>query len=399
VVSALPNPGGRAFITETGTAAAAINILTTGANVNPGNGFLSTTNEYVSVGYVEGTPRPWNVLQMGGASVRSITWDLYVSSVDVSPDISGGTHPDGYYGTNSRDLSVTLANLRNSGELSAYISSFPLETCAALVCVEPTATVAPNAGSCVSGQVANNATMALSAVVNGDEAGISLGATYTGAAYSDAAHIDVTSGSGTFTGLAHGTTYTIRVYNMDDACFTDYTVSTPTLTLPSVTLNDPADVCIDGADMNFIATPAGGVFTTTAAVGFTSNGAAGTATLDVSAAGAGTYDVTYTYTDANGCDASQTVSVTVSPEPMVGCPTDRSVCLGGAPIALMGGTPAGGTYSGTGVGGGLFDPVLAGVGTHTITYTYLDGNGCEASCSFLITVLRVDCGTFPWGGN
>ncbi|MFT6500759.1 MAG: hypothetical protein ACJASQ_000869, partial [Crocinitomicaceae bacterium] len=40
---------------------------------------------------------------------------------------------------------------------------------------------------------------------------------------------------------------------------------------------------------------------------------------------------------------------------------------------------AGGSYSGTGVTGGSFDPSVAGVGTHTITYDYTDSNGCAGS--------------------
>ena len=47
------------------------------------------------------------------------------------------------------------------------------------------------------------------------------------------------------------------------------------------------------------------------------------------------------------------------------------------PLTLTGGSPAGGVYSGTGVAGGEFDPGVAGIGTHTITYTFTDANGCE----------------------
>ena len=47
----------------------------------------------------------------------------------------------------------------------------------------------------------------------------------------------------------------------------------------------------------------------------------------------------------------------------------------------------GGVYSGTGVtddGNGMtysFDPAAAGVGIHTLTYTFTDGNGCTNSAS------------------
>lgn len=79
---------------------------------------------------------------------------------------------------------------------------------------------------------------------------------------------------------------------------------------PVVTLNDPADECSTGADMQFTATPAGGVYTTTTHGGFTDHGD-GTATLDVSTAGPGTYDITYTVSFCGCCSASKTVTVSV----------------------------------------------------------------------------------------
>ena len=51
-------------------------------------------------------------------------------------------------------------------------------------------------------------------------------------------------------------------------------------------------------------------------------------------------------------------------------------CLNSTVYALSGGLPAGGTYSGTGVTGTNFNASVAGVGTHSITYTYKDTNGC-----------------------
>ncbi|MCD4790928.1 MAG: PKD domain-containing protein, partial [Bacteroidales bacterium] len=53
------------------------------------------------------------------------------------------------------------------------------------------------------------------------------------------------------------------------------------------------------------------------------------------------------------------------------------VCLTWPAFELTGGMPEGGEYSGTGVSNGWFDPSVAGLGTHTITYTYEDPNGCD----------------------
>ena len=57
-----------------------------------------------------------------------------------------------------------------------------------------------------------------------------------------------------------------------------------------------------------------GVFTPT--TGLTDHGD-GTATLDLDVAGVGTHSITYTYTDGNGCDAFETVSVEIYAEPTV----------------------------------------------------------------------------------
>ncbi len=52
------------------------------------------------------------------------------------------------------------------------------------------------------------------------------------------------------------------------------------------------------------------------------------------------------------------------------------VCLNWPEFELTGGMPANGEYSGPGIENGWFDPTVAGIGTHTITYTYEDANSC-----------------------
>jgi gliding motility-associated-like protein len=55
---------------------------------------------------------------------------------------------------------------------------------------------------------------------------------------------------------------------------------------------------------------------------------------------------------------------------------------------LSGGTPIGGTYAGTGVTGGTFDPLAAGPGTHTITYSYTDPNGCSGNATEDLVIME-----------
>ena len=54
----------------------------------------------------------------------------------------------------------------------------------------------------------------------------------------------------------------------------------------------------------------------------------------------------------------------------------KEACVDETSIALTGGLPIGGVYSGTGVSGSIFNPSTAGPGTHSITYSYTDMNGC-----------------------
>ena len=62
------------------------------------------------------------------------------------------------------------------------------------------------------------------------------------------------------------------------------------------------------------------------------------------------------------------------------------MCNYDAPITLTQGAPAGGTYSGTGVSGGQFNPSVAGNGSHILTYSYTDGNNCTNTQNRSVTV-------------
>ena len=57
-------------------------------------------------------------------------------------------------------------------------------------------------------------------------------------------------------------------------------------------------------------------------------------------------------------------------------------------LTLTGGIPTGGVYSGVGVSNGIFDPNTAGVGTHSITYTYTNSFGCIDSVAENLVVLE-----------
>ncbi|HEX8531057.1 MAG TPA: hypothetical protein VF646_13595, partial [Cytophagales bacterium] len=81
-----------------------------------------------------------------------------------------------------------------------------------------------------------------------------------------------------------------------------------------------------------------------------------------------------------------TIPVQVLPAFAVTAGANQTVCYGAAAIGLAGYSPAGGTWSGTGVTAtGQFNPAAAGLGTHTLTYTATQ-EGCTAQATKTITV-------------
>ena len=96
---------------------------------------------------------------------------------------------------------------------------------------------------------------------------------------------------------------------------------------------------------------------------------------------------TVTGTDSNGCENTDEITVVVNQLPVVALNLPvEIVCPAQGSFALSGETPTGGTWSGNGVTGSVFDPVAAGSGLQAINYTYTDANGCTAGASDEILV-------------
>jgi len=93
---------------------------------------------------------------------------------------------------------------------------------------------------------------------------------------------------------------------------------------------------------------------------------------------AGKYDVMLKVTRGNSSDSTLMEGyIDVFELPVVTFDTLEDQCIYYPPIELTQGSPAGGTYSGPGVSDGYFNPYTAHMGSHTLTYTYMDENGCE----------------------
>ncbi|TXD71335.1 beta strand repeat-containing protein, partial [Aequorivita antarctica] len=206
-----------------------------------------------------------------------------------------------------------------------------------------------------------------------------------------------TSGAGLSINAATGTidvsastpgTYTIT-YTTAGVCTNSSSVSVTINALDDASFNySAAAYCVDAADPTPTITGLGGG-TFTSGAGLSIN--AGTGTIDVSASTPGAYTVTYT--TSGTCPNSSSVSVTINALPTVTFSAPMSpVCPSAVLTGQGGGTPMGGVYSGPGVtddGNGMtytFDAGAAGNGTHILTYTFSDANGCTNSASDSVTV-------------
>jgi len=163
----------------------------------------------------------------------------------------------------------------------------------------------------------------------------------------------------------------------DDACFDDDVVTITINPLPVVSLTQPDPICDDGNTYTITANPSGGIWSSNMPNGI----------VDPSALGAGTYQVDYTFTDANGCTNMDMTTVVINPSPTVNIDFfNTQLCTNDLPVFLTA-TPAGGSWS-SNVPNGTLIPGNVGVGSWTITYTYIDANGCEGTD-------QVDINVFP----
>ncbi len=174
--------------------------------------------------------------------------------------------------------------------------------------------------------------------------------------------------------------YSVTIANAAGCSATSATTSVTVNALPST------PTIISGGATTFCQ---GGSVTLTSSAATSYVWSTGATTQAISATANGSFSVTVT--NANGCSAtSATTTVTVNANPIVSLSALASKCTTDAAFALSGGSPAGGTYSGTGVSGGQFNPATAGVGTFVISYSFTNANGCSASATQNISV--ANCG-------
>ena len=192
----------------------------------------------------------------------------------------------------------------------------------------------------------------------------------------------IPTGTSTFSPVQAGTgaqnvTYT---YTDGNNCTNSSTLSTTVNPLPVVSFTGLATTYCESQTTAapLTGSPTGGTYTGTGIVGSGFTPAVATV---------GTYTITYTYSDANGCSNSIQNITDVVALPVVTLTGLNSAYCEDATASVMTGLPGGGTFAGaTGVAGGQFDPGTAGVGAYTVTYTYTDGNNCTNVASQAVDV-------------
>ncbi|MFH1320500.1 MAG: T9SS type A sorting domain-containing protein [Bacteroidota bacterium] len=154
---------------------------------------------------------------------------------------------------------------------------------------------------------------------------------------------------------------------------------------------DPSIVCA-GIDLVLDGTPGGGTGTYSSHLWTGDTGPLGSTVIQnptFNSGAAGTFDLFYTVTDDNGCDTTDSITVTVYSTPTASISPDPAIGCQGVDLALDG-NPAGGsgTYtthlwtddtgplSSTSISNPTFN---SGPGSYNLTYTVTDDNGCNGN--------------------
>lgn len=173
--------------------------------------------------------------------------------------------------------------------------------------------------------------------------------------------------------------HTITYYFEDEfGCSNSATDAILVNPLPIVSItNNQSPYCLSNTPAGLVLSPAGGQLTGT---GVTSN------QFIPSQAGVGTFALTYTYQDANGCSNSTTINVQVVGTAPATLTLPSDLCID-ADTVIMIANPGGGNFQIDGIASSnQFISPIEGLGNHAITYSLTDGNGCISTANGNILV-------------
>ena len=166
----------------------------------------------------------------------------------------------------------------------------------------------------------------------------------------------------------------MAIYQLGGVCPTSDTTYIAVISGPSVSVVSPSVMCTNGSPIVLSASPSGGVWSGQGVNPLTGS-------FDPALAGVGTHPISYAYT--TNCTSTASVNAEVLALPVVSVQSPTEICAQ-SPSVQLAASPIGGNWSGTGVDGADFNSTQAGVGLHSLTYTY--GSVCPVSQTTTIQV-------------
>lgn len=159
-------------------------------------------------------------------------------------------------------------------------------------------------------------------------------------------------------------------YTNSYGCSNSTTQNVKVNSLPVVSLNGlDSEYCKENINDTLTGLPYGGTFS--------GQGMTDSVFNPGSLVGGNNYNITYSYTDANGCTGAITQSTLVRALPSLSFSGLKQDYCDDESSSTLTPNTTGGTFSGPGVSGNSFDPMTAGTGTHTVSYSYTDTYGCS----------------------
>ncbi len=161
------------------------------------------------------------------------------------------------------------------------------------------------------------------------------------------------------------TTYTVTVTDIAGGCTSTDSVLVNVINVNALSVTPAGPFCVNGATST-LAVNVPMSYGTWSGPGVNAT----TGVFNPATAGVGTHQIIFAVNGACGTGAD-TINITVIPQPDATINVVPNQCSTGTPITMSAAT-AGGTWSGTGITNtttGIFNPSVAGVGAHLITYT------------------------------
>lgn len=189
----------------------------------------------------------------------------------------------------------------------------------------------------------------------------------------------ITNPNGEFTPSANGVFEVLYSFTDGNGCFNQDTIQVTVSSPTNANAGNDTTICENAPNLILSGLPAGGTWSGN---GIQPNG-------DYDPTTPGTFTVTYTF-GSGTCLTTDDLDIIVNPAPTVNAGNDFTICLDGGTVDLSNQPNLlGGTWSGIGITNpvGTFDPMNAGNGAFTLTYTFTDlATGCSNTDDIIANV-------------